>query len=81
MKELLCVLTVYDFIVVSSLEQLIVLLVRRISIQKDVWVMKDHVLLFTVTSFTGCIQGYNGIIIQKTQYIFASYVFFAYNEI
>jgi len=28
MKELLCVLTVYDFIVVSSLEQLIVLLVN-----------------------------------------------------
>ena len=36
MKELLCVLTVYDFIVVSSLEQLIVLLLKRNSIQKDV---------------------------------------------
>ncbi|KAF2549437.1 hypothetical protein F2Q70_00022908 [Brassica cretica] len=30
MKELLCVLTVYDFIVVSSLEQLIVLLVSPV---------------------------------------------------
>ena len=41
MKELLCVLTVYDFIVVSSLEQLIVLLVkywkRRIMWQKKMY--------------------------------------------
>ena len=36
MKELLCVLIAYDFIVVSSLEQLIVFLMRRNSIQKDV---------------------------------------------
>ena len=51
MKELLCVLTVYDFVVVSSLKQLIVIFVRRNSIQKDVWVMKDPVLLFTVTNY------------------------------
>jgi len=36
MNELLCVLTVYAFIVIFSLSQLVVLLVEKKSIQEDI---------------------------------------------
>ena len=76
MKELLCVLTVFTFIVVFSLSQLVVLLLRKkinsrryLSNERPHFIFYSYRLLikfcFLYADFTGCIHGIMALLYKR----------------